>query len=114
MINILLEIFYPRVTNDVDTIGMSVSRSLDTFVSAIALLVASVVMMFYTNWILAVTAILTSLIGFSFMALILGKSQKYFNEKQEKLGNLNGHIEEMYSGYNVVKVYNGKSFYKRI
>ncbi len=97
-----------RVTNDVDTIGISVSRSLDTFVSAVALLVASVVMMLYTNWILAITAILTSLIGFSFMFLILGKSQKYFNEKQTKLGNLNGHIEEMYAGYNVVRVYNGK------
>lgn len=97
-----------RVTNDVDTIGISISRSLDTFVSATALLIASVVMMFYTNWILATTAIVTSLIGFSFMFLILGKSQKYFNEKQEKLGNLNGHIEEMYSGYNVVRVYNGK------
>ncbi len=97
-----------RVTNDIDTIGMSISRSLDTFVSAIALLVSSVVMMIYTNWILAVTAMITSLIGFSFMFLILGKSQKYFNEKQVKLGNLNGHIEEMYSGYNVVKVYNGK------
>lgn len=98
-----------RVTNDVDTIGMSISRSLDTFVSAIALLISSVVMMFYTNWILALTAILTSLIGFSFMFLILSKSQKYFNEKQVKLGNLNGHIEEMYSGYNVVRVYNGKN-----
>ena len=97
-----------RVTNDVDTIGMSISRSLDTFVSAIALLISSVVMMFYTNWMLALTAILTSLIGFSFMFLILSKSQKYFNERQIKLGNLNGHIEEMYSGYNVVRVYNGK------
>jgi ATP-binding cassette subfamily B protein len=98
-----------RVTNDVDTIGMSISRSLDTFVSAIALLISSVVMMFYTNGILAITAIVTSLIGFSFMFLILGKSQKYFNEKQVKIGNLNGHIEEMYSSYNVVKVYNGKN-----
>ncbi len=97
-----------RVTNDVDTIGMSISRSLDTFVSAIALLISSVVMMFYTNWILAITAIFTSLIGFAFMFLILSKSQKYFNERQVKLGNLNGHIEEMYSGYNVVRVYNGK------
>ncbi len=97
-----------RVTNDVDTIGMSVSRNLGTFVSAVALLIASVVMMFYTNWIMALTAILTSIIGFAFMGLILGKSQKYFNARQVRLGSLNGHIEEMYSGYNVVKVYNGK------
>ena len=98
-----------RVTNDVDTIGMSVSRNLGTFVSAVALLVASVVMMFYTNWIMALTAILTSIIGFVFMGIILGKSQKYFNARQVRLGSLNGHIEEMYSGYNVVKVYNGKN-----
>ena len=97
-----------RVTNDVDTIGMSISQSLGTFVHAIALLISSVVMMFYTNWIMAGTAILTSLVGFIFMFIILAKSQKYFNEKQVDLGNLNGHIEEMYSGYNVVKVYNGK------
>lgn len=97
-----------RVTNDVDTIGMSISHSLGTFVHAIALLLSSVIMMFYTNWMMAFAAILTSLIGFVFMFLILSKSQKYFNEKQVDLGNLNGHIEEMYSGYNVVKVYNGK------
>lgn len=97
-----------RVTNDVDTIGMSISHSLGTFVHAVALLLSSVVMMFYTNWMMALTAILTSLIGFIFMLLILSKSQKYFNERQVDLGNLNGHIEEMYSGYNVVKVYNGK------
>ena len=97
-----------RVTNDVDMIGMTISRSLGTFVSALSLFISSIVMMFYTNWIMAFTAILTSLIGFAFMFTILGKSQKYFNQKQIELGNLNGHIEEMYSGYNVVKVYNGK------
>lgn len=97
-----------RVTNDVDTIGMTISQNLGTFASAIALLIAAIVMMFYTNWIMAFTAILTSLLGFVFMFVILGKSQKYFNERQVKLGDLNGHIEEMYSGYNVVKAYNGK------
>ena len=98
-----------RVTNDVDTIGMSISQNLGTFIAAIALLIACVVMMFYTNWILAITAILTSLIGFFMMFLILARSQKYFNAKQVELGKLNGHIEEIYSGYNVVKVYNGKN-----
>lgn len=62
-----------RVTNDVDTIGISVSQNLGSFVSAIALLLSCVVMMFYTNWILAITAILTSLLGFSFMFFILRK-----------------------------------------
>ena len=64
-------------------------------------------MMFVTNWILALTAIFSSLFGFIFMALVLGKSQKYFTARQKELGNLNGHIEEIYSGLNVVKTYNG-------
>lgn len=96
-----------RITNDIDTIAQSLNESLSTLVSAIALLVGTIVMMFITNWILALTAIFSSLFGFIFMALVLGKSQKYFTERQEELGNLNGHIEEVYSGINVVKVYNG-------
>ena len=98
-----------RVTNDVDQIGMSISQSLDSFVSNLALFISAIFMMFYTNWIMAFTAILTSIIGFVFMFAILGKSQKYFNQRQVELGNLNGHIEEIYSGYNVVKAYNGKN-----
>ena len=65
-----------RVTNDVDTIGMSISHNLGTFVAAMALLISCVVMMFYTNWILAITAILTSLIGFLLMFMILRKVTK--------------------------------------
>lgn len=97
-----------RVTNDIDTIGISISQNLGSFVSAIFLLLSSVVMMFYTNWILALTAILTTMIGFSLMGIIMKKSQKYFNERQVKIGNINGHIEEMYSNFNVVRAYNGK------
>ena len=97
-----------RVTNDIDMIAQSMNHSLATLVSALALLVGSVVMMFYTNWIMAITAIFSSLIGFVFMAAVLSKSQKYFVMRQAVLGNLNGHIEEVYSGLNVVKVYNGK------
>ena len=97
-----------RVTNDVDTIAQSMNMSLATLVSNITLFAGTIIMMFYTNWIMAITAILSSLIGFVLMFLILGKSQKYFVARQEELGNLNGHIEEIYSGLNVVKVYNGK------
>ncbi len=96
-----------RVTNDVDMISQSLNQSLDTMVSSIALLIGSLVMMFYTNWIMAITAIFSSLFGFVFMAIVLKKSQKYFFQRQENLGKLNGHIEEIYSGLNVVKVYNG-------
>ena len=96
-----------RVTNDVDTVAQTMSQSLGSFVSAIALFIGCVIMMFKTNWILAITAILSSLIGFIFMSFILSKSQKYFLERQVELGKLNGHIEEIYSSHNVVKAYNG-------
>ena len=96
-----------RETNDVDTIGMTLHQSLGTLVSAITLFIGSIIMMFYTNWILAITGIVSSLLGFIFMFIILAKSQKYFNARQVELGNLNGHIEEIYSNHNVVRVYNG-------
>ena len=97
-----------RVTNDVDTIAQSMNQSLATLVSSTTLFLGTIIMMFYTNWIMAITAILASMIGFVFMFLILGKSQKYFVSRQVELGKINGHIEEIYSGLNVVKVYNGK------
>lgn len=97
-----------RITNDVDMIAMSMNQSLASLVSSITLFLGSIIMMFVTNWILAITAILSSLIGFIGMAFILKNSQKYFLQRQTELGNLNGHIEEIYSGLNVVKTYNGK------
>ena len=97
-----------RVTNDVDTIAQSMNQSLSTLVSAITLFMGTTIMMFVTNSVMAITAILASLFGFVFMALVLAKSQKYFVAKQNELGALNGHIEEVYSGLNVVKTYNGE------
>ena len=97
-----------RVTNDVDTIAQSLNNSLSTLVSASTLFIGSIIMMFVTNYIMAITAILSSLIGFVFMFIILGKSQKYFTRRQTELGNLNGYIEEIYSGLNVVKTCNAK------
>ena len=97
-----------RVTNDVDTIAQSMNNSLATLVSATTLFLGTIIMMFVTNWIMAITAILSSLLGFVFMFIVLGKSQKYFVSRQVELGNLNGHIEEVYSGLNVVKAYNAK------
>ena len=97
-----------RVTNDVDTIAQSMNQSLSTLVSAITLFVGTIIMMFVTNSVMAITAILASLFGFVFMSLVLSKSQKYFVAKQNELGALNGHIEEIYSGLNVVKTYNGE------
>ena len=97
-----------RITNDVDQIAQSMNMSLASLVSAITLFLGTIVMMFVTNWVMAITAIVSSLFGFLFMGFVLSKSQKYFVLRQTELGNLNGHIEEIYSGLNVVKAYNGK------
>ncbi len=97
-----------RVTNDVDTVGMSLNQSLSNMVMSITLLIGSLIMMFKTDSIMALTAILSSIIGFAFMGIILSKSQKYFNDRQRELGVLNSHIEEIYSGLLVVKAYNAK------
>ena len=94
------------VTNDIDIISQTISSSIANFVSAIVLLFGVIIMMFVKNWILALTVIICSLLGFILMGLILSKSQKYFNHKQEYLGKMNGHIEEIYTNHNVVKSYN--------
>ena len=96
-----------RVTNDVDAIGQTLNQSVDNMVRAVTLFCGSLIMMFYNSWILALTAIGASLIGFVLMMLIMSKSQKHFAAQQQGLGNINGHIEEVYSGHNVVKAYNG-------
>ena len=96
-----------RVTNDVDTIGQSLNQSLGTLITSITMLVGSLVMMFVNNWILALTAVGCSVFGFGLMIVIMTKSQKFFSAQQRDLGAINGHIEEVYTGHNVVKVYNG-------
>ncbi len=95
------------IINDVDTIGQTTNSSVVTLFSAITLLVGSTIMMFVTNWIMALVAIGASIIGFSVMALIMAKSQKFFIEQQNSLADLNGHVEEIYTGHDIVKVYNG-------
>lgn len=97
-----------RVTNDVDTINQNMNNSLSTLVTSITLFIGSIIMMFITNWTMALTAILSSIIGFIFIGIILKNSQKYFIKRQTELGDLNGYIEEIYSGHNVVKAYNGE------
>lgn len=97
-----------RVTNDVDTIGQSLNQSLGNLVHAIVLFAGSLFMMLKTDGIMTVTAVAASLLGFVFMFLIMGRSQKYFARQQKNLGKLNGHIEEMYACHTVVKAYNGE------
>jgi len=96
-----------RVTNDVDAIGQTLNQSVATLVTAIVMFVGALFMMFYNSWIMACTAIGASVIGFALMMLIMSRSQKYFVAQQNGLGNVGGHVEEIYSNHNVVKAYNG-------
>ena len=96
-----------RVTNDVDTIGQTLNQSIGMIVTSVTLFFGALIMMFYNNWIMALSAIGSTILGFILMMFIMKKSQKYFMEQQNQLGEINGHIEEIYSGHNVVKAYNG-------
>jgi ATP-binding cassette subfamily B protein len=96
-----------RVTNDVDTIGQTMNQSIGTLVTSVTMFIGAIVMMFYNSWIMALVAIVSSILGFTLMITIMGKSQKYFRQQQNVLGVANGQVEEVFSGHNVVKVYNG-------
>lgn len=97
-----------RVTNDVDMISQSLNMSIGTLVSAVTTLIGCIVMMFITEWRMALTAIGASLIGFMGMGMIMGISQKYFHARQESLAKVNSHVEEYYAGQNIVRAYNSE------
>lgn len=98
-----------RVTNDVDTVERSMNMSFSTLVSSVAMLIGSLAMMLLTNVIMAVSGVVSALIGFFLMITIIKKSQVYFKRQQKELGDLNGHIEETYSGHDVIKAFNGEN-----
>ena len=95
-----------RVTNDVDTAAQSLNQSLGTVLSSTLLVVAVLVTMFGMNWILALVTVVSTLIGFVFVSVFMGKSQGFFKSQQQDLAAVNGYVEEMYSGHNVVTSYN--------
>ena len=95
-----------RVTNDVDTAAQSLNQSLGTVLSSSLLVVAVLVTMFGMNWILALVTVVSTLIGFAFVSVFMGKSQSFFKSQQQDLAAVNGYVEEMYSGHNVVTSYN--------
>lgn len=97
-----------RITNDVDTIGMTLNQSIGMLVSNVTLFLGSLLMMFITNYILAFTAVFTSILGFVLMSIIMKHSQKHFARQQRHLGAINGHVEEIYTGHLVVKAFNGE------
>lgn len=98
-----------RITNDVDTISQSLSNTLGTLVASVVQFIGCIIMMFVTNYIMAITAILSCLIGIVLIFVIMAKSQKYFTQRQQYLGELNGYIEEMYQGHDVIKVSNAEN-----
>ena len=93
-----------RVTNDVSTLQQALANSLPSMITAIAQFVGCLIMMIATEWRMALSAIVVTLLGFLIMALIMGRSQRFFIERQQSLGQLNGYIEEMYSGHDVVRI----------
>ena len=95
-----------RVTNDVDTAAQSLNQSLGTVISASFLLIAVLITMFGMNWILALVTVVSTLVGFAAVSVIMAKSQGYFKAQQNNLAAVNGYVEEMYSGHNVVSSYN--------
>ena len=97
-----------RVTNDADTIGQMLNSSVGTLVSSVTLLAGTLIMMFVTNVQMAAGAIISSLIGFALLILLVGKSQKYFLEQQNSLGKMDGYIEEMFAGQQIVRAYNAE------
>ena len=97
-----------RVTNDVDTMSQNLNQSLGSLITSITLFLGSIIMMISINTTMAFSGIGASVIGFIIMGFILAKSQKYFVQRQEQLGDLNGYIEEIYSGHNIVISYNGE------
>ena len=93
-----------RMTNDVQMLSQTLTNSLPTIVAASAQFVGCLVMMFSTEWRMSLVAIGATVLGFALMGLITASSQKYFVAQQTALGNLNGYVEEMYSGHSVIRV----------
>ena len=93
-----------RITNDVSTLQQGLTNALPTIISAATQFVGCLIMMFVTEWRLALAALGITLIGLVLVVLIMSRSQKYFTARQESLGALNGYVEEMYSGHEVVRI----------
>lgn len=94
-----------RITNDVDTVSSALNSSITTLVQAVVQFIGVTIIMFATSGRLALTAIASSLLGFVLMFSIIKRSSRYFRQQQKNLGDMNGHIEEMYSGHDIVRVY---------
>ncbi|NLL05830.1 MAG: ABC transporter ATP-binding protein [Clostridiaceae bacterium] len=97
-----------RVTNDVDTLSQTLNQSLGQIITSVTTVVGVLIMMFTISWRMSLVAIGVLPLSMILIMLIVKQSQKYFKQQQDFLGNLNGHIEEMYGGHIVVKAFNGE------
>lgn len=102
-----------RITNDVSTLQQGLTNSLPTIISAAAQFVGCLIMMFVTEWRLALISLFITFLGLFLIVFIMSKSQKFFIDRQESLGNLNGYVEEMYSGHEVVRISRGAENVKK-
>lgn len=98
-----------RITNDVDAVGQTLGQSLGSLITSVTLFFGALIMMFANNWLLALCAIAASLVGMVLMLVVMRFSQRYFVKQQMALGDVNGHVEEMYSGHTVVKAFGGEA-----
>ncbi|MFI3115593.1 MAG: ABC transporter ATP-binding protein [Clostridia bacterium] len=103
-----------HVTNDVDTIANSLNQSLSSSITGIITFLGAVILMFYTNWIMALSGIIAVVLGMILAGSIIKMSQKYFREQQVFLGKINGNIEEVYTGHTIVRAYNAEKYVEDI
>ena len=97
-----------RVTNDVDTVSQTLNQSLSQILTSVTTLVGVLIMMFSINWIMTLASLIVIPISAGLIAFVVKKSQKYFKTQQEYLGYVNGQVEEVYSGHNVMKAFNAE------
>lgn len=102
-----------RITNDVSTLQQGLTNSLPTIISAAAQFIGCLIMMFVTEWRLALISLFITFLGLFLIVFIMSKSQKFFLDRQESLGKLNGYVEEMYSGHEVVRISRGADNVKK-
>ena len=98
-----------RVTNDVDTISQTLNQSLSQIVTSVTLIIGILIMMFTISWLLTLVSLVLLPVSLFLISFIIKKSQHFFKEQQDSLGHINGHVEEMYAGHNVMRVYNGEA-----
>ena len=97
-----------RVTNDVDTVSQTLNQSMSQIITSATTLIGVLIMMFSINWIMTLVALLIVPVSLGLISIVVKKSQRYFKSQQEYLGHVNGQVEEVYSGHNIVKAFNAE------